>query len=264
MGKINFYHKYKFIVKDEKKVKYRFLDDPQFDDFTSNVLGLGDISVPSTQVEAIASIFDLSGFTNFCNQTDPHIAVPKFLSKFLNMLFDGIKHNFVVKVKPDGKALWSELPFMAKFLGDGVLFLWNTESMSGEEICNILWLLKQICEDYRKDFYPYIKSLVVNPPKTLRCTIARGTVCSVGNGEDYVGPCINIASRLQRLGSLTFCFNPRGFDIEEYMDKKVMREFLKKSFLIRGIGKELVVVLKKEFDDLSNEEKKVSVNLDLF
>ncbi len=70
-------------VKGEEK-KVWLLDNEQFDKFNAGLLGLGDISLRSTQVEALAAIFDLSGFTIFCGQVDPHLAVPEYLSQFLD------------------------------------------------------------------------------------------------------------------------------------------------------------------------------------
>jgi hypothetical protein len=81
-------------------------------------------------------------------------------------------------------------------------------------------------------------------------------VVSVGNGEDYVGPCINIATRLQKLSSLTFSISRRGFDIEKYMPAETAVNYILKSVSLRGIGDdELVWVRKTEFDTLGDEEK---------
>ena len=153
--------------------------------------------------------------------------------------------------------MWADLPFLAKFLGDGALFLWDTAGMGADEICNVVVSLKEICDAYKGNLYPEISRKVVEPPDTLRCGIARGSVFSVGRGEDYVGPCINIASRLQKLSLLTFCFSRRGFDIERGMSPSWMRDFAIKTVSLRGIGEnELVVVLKEEFDNLASKEKK--------
>ena len=87
--------------------------------------------------------------------------------------------------------------------------------MSEFAMGNVVTSLKIICDDYVEHFYPIIRKQVVEPPNRLRCGIARGKVFSVGNGQDYVDPCINIASRLQQLSHLTFCFPQRGFDVKE-------------------------------------------------
>jgi class 3 adenylate cyclase len=258
MGRIILEQQYNNVpLEDGRKfIKLVTLTSEQFDKFNPAVLDLGDISTPATQVEALAAIFDLSGFTTFCSQVDPHLAVPEYLSRFLNWLFDEIRKGSLRESNEDKKVLWASLPFLAKFLGDGVLFLWDTKNMGGAEICNVVTSLWEICANYVAEFYPIIKRLVAQPPKVLRCGISRGMVFSVGNGEDYVGPCINIGARLQKLSSLTFCFSRRGFDIEKHMPEETASKYVLKSVALRGIGEnELVWVRKEEFDILQDQEK---------
>ena len=240
----------------QKYIKLVTMNNEQFDRFNPNVLGLGDISLPSAQVEALAAMFDLSGFTTFCSQVDPHLAVPEYLSRFLDWLFGEIKKGLLRESNTEEKVLWASLPFLAKFTGDGILFLWDTKNMGGSEICNVVTSLWEICANYVREFYPIIKRLVAHPPKLLRCGISRGMVVSVGNGEDYVGPCINVAARLQKLSSLSFCFSRRGFDIEKHMPEETAARYVLKSVALRGIGEdELIWVRKEEFDNLTDEEK---------
>jgi hypothetical protein len=146
---------------------------------------------------------------------------------------------------------------LAKFLGDGVLFLWDTDTMvDGYSIGNVVVSLNNICSNYVVDFYPKIKRVVVEPPSVIRCGIARGSVYSVGNAEDYIGPCINVASRLQKLGTLNFCVSRKGFDFENYMEKEQYEKYYLKSVPLRGIGdNELIWVMKDEFDKLPEEER---------
>jgi class 3 adenylate cyclase len=246
----------KTITRKGKKVRIRLLNNEDFEKFNPRLLSLGDLSLPSREVEAIVAVFDLSGFTNFCRQVDPHLAVPEFLSRFLDWLFNEIKNSFVQKDYKEGKRLWTELPFLAKFLGDGVLFLWDARNMPGVAICNIIGLLHNICVNYEKEFYPKIRTKIAEAPRVLRCGVARGKVFSVGNGQDYVGPCINLASRLQKLSNLTFCFSHRGFDIDRDMDESIKQKLVKKCIEIRGIGEnEIVVVVQAEFNNLLEEEK---------
>jgi len=241
---------------EEKVFKLLTLTSEEFDKFNPDVLGLGDISSRSTQIEALSAIFDLSGFTNFCSQVDPHLAVPEYLSRFLDWLFCEIKEVFVRESSEEEKILWTSLPFLAKFLGDGILFLWDARNMGGAEMCNVITSLWEICESHVKEFYPMVRKIVAHPPEVLRCGLSRGLVYSVGNGEDYVGPCINIAARLQKLSLLTFCISRRGFDIEKDMPAETAVKYVLKSVSLRGIGDdELVWVRKEEFDDLPDEEK---------
>ena len=262
MGKITLEEQQRIETADGMQKHIRFLSNEQFDRFNPDVLGLGDISARSVQTEAIAAIFDLSGFTNFCSQVDPHLAVPEYLSRFLSWLFTEIKNGFVKEESDEEKILWAGLPFLAKFLGDGILFLWDTRNMGGAETCNIVTSLREICGNYQVSFQPMIRKVVTQPPRILRCGVARGTVFSVGNGEDYVGPCINIAARLQKLSSLSFCVSRRGFDIEQNMPEETAVKYALKSVTLRGIGdNELVWVRREEFDNLTDEEKTAFENL---
>ena len=258
MGRIALEEQHKTVTLEggQKFIKLVTLTNEQFDRFNPDVLSLGDLGSPSTRVEALAAIFDLSGFTSFCSQVDPQLAVPEYLSRFIDWLFGEIKKGSVRESHEEEKILWASLPFLAKFLGDGVLFLWDTKNMGGAEICNVVTSLWEICANYVRQFYPIIKRLVAQPPKVLRCGISRGMVVSVGNGEDYVGTCINIAARLQKFSLLTFCFSRRGFDIEKHMPEETATKYVLKSVSLRGIGEdELVWVRKEEFDGLQDEEK---------
>ena len=258
MGKIKIRGKPAIRTIDGEPRDVILLDNKKFEKFNPRVLGLGDICLPSKEVEALAAVFDLSGFTNFCSKVDPHLSVPEYLSRFLDWLFDEIRTELTAKSYTKVKALWAEPPFLAKFLGDGALFLWDTRNMSETRVCSIVDSLLEICNGYRNTFYPEIKKLVTHPPKVLRCGIARGRVFSVGNGQDYVGSCINMASRLQRLSDLTFCFSQRGFDIEQYMEEGYRRYFVERRVTILGIGEnELVWVLKREFNNLPEKEKEL-------
>ena len=63
--------------------------------FSPAVLKLGDIGKKSKQIDVIAAVFDLSDFTKFCSQVDPHLSMPRFLKEFLNWLFESIKYEFI-------------------------------------------------------------------------------------------------------------------------------------------------------------------------
>ena len=149
--------------------RIKLVDNETLDKFSPAILGLGDVSVPSREVEAISAVFDLAGFTKFCNQVDPHLAVPKYLSNFLDWLFDEIKAELTERNYGDRRTLWADLPFLAKFLGDGVILLWNTRDMSETLICSIVAILHNICDAYKREFYPKIRTAVGSPPTTLRC-----------------------------------------------------------------------------------------------
>ena len=258
MAKIDLNEEQRNILAEDGQKTFKILVMPneQYELFNPDVLGLGDIGSRSEKVEALAAIFDLSGFTSFCGQVDPDLAVPEYLSRFLDWLFGEIKNGLVREKNEKETVLWASLPFLAKFLGDGVLFLWDTRNMGGSELCNVVTSLWEICCNYICSFYCVIKRAVIQPPNVLRCGIARGTIFSVGNGEDYVGPCINIASRLQKLATLTFCVSRRGLDLEKHMPEETASNYVLKSTALRGIGEnELVWIRREEYIKLPEEER---------
>jgi class 3 adenylate cyclase len=226
--------------------------------FGPSMLDLGDFGSPSQEMEAVSAIFDLSGFTQFCNQVDAYLAIPRFLNEFLTWLFSKIKIGLTESFYERPRSYWVELPILTKFLGDGILLVWNARQMTEANICNIIPVLYDICYDYRHQFYPRISTAVVKPPVVLRCGIARGKVFSVGDGKDYVGHCVNTASRLSHLSVVSFCFPHRGFQVQEYMPEEYYRLFVKKYLSVRGVGKdELVWIVKEEFDKLPEPSKRL-------
>ncbi len=53
------------------------------------------------------------------------------------------------KTVTEGIQLWADLPFMAKFMGDGILLLWDTEKMTPHNIHNVVGVLNEICKNYQ-------------------------------------------------------------------------------------------------------------------
>lgn len=227
-----------------------------FDSFSEDILGLGKIDTKSNQIDALSVMFDLEGFTNFCKQIDPQLAVPDFLSKFLKWIFSQIKLELIDKTHTEGYETYASLPFLSKFMGDGLLFLWDTSELSDGEIADIVVSMDLICLKYKTEFVKEIDYDIVDIPQKLRCGIARGLIYSVGNGNDFVGPCINVSARLQKFNSLSFCFSRRGINPKE-MHEALHGDYLTKKVDIRGIGEsELVCVKKADFEKLNSEEKK--------
>ena len=233
----------------------KLLNNDIISKFNPSILGLGDINAPCQEIEAVAAVFDLSGFTAFCNQVDAYLAIPAFLNNFFDWFFSSIIYGLTDE---DGGRtyFWADLPILVKFTGDGILVVWNAYRMKDDQICRLAATLYNICYAYRQDFSPQINRVVNKPPSVLRCGVARGKVFSVGNGHDYIGHCINSASRLSNLNPLTFCFPHRGFAVQEYMPPEYAQLFVPKYISVRGIGdNELVWVVKEEFDNLSERNR---------
>ena len=233
----------------------QLLDDKIYNQFNPSMLHLGDISKPCQEKEAVAAVFDLTGFTAFCNQVDAYLAIPAFLNSFYEWFFSSIIYGLTDE-EGDSTYFWAELPVLVKFLGDGLLVVWDAHRMTDQQICRLAATLYNICAAYRNDFYPQIKMVINKPPGVLRCGLARGKVFSVGNESDYIGHCINNASRLSNLNPLTFCFPQRGFPIQEYMPPQYAQLFVPKYVSVRGVGdNELIWVVKEEFDNLAEKQR---------
>jgi class 3 adenylate cyclase len=240
-------------------VSFSALSKTEFSTFNPNVLGLGDLSRDGEYVQALAAFFDLDGFTDFCSQVDSHLVIPEFLTRYLNWLFASLAEEFRESEVGDTVRLWTCLPFYVKFLGDGILFLWATDRSRGlPGKVNIAQSLLAITNAYVGRFVVDIRKAVSKPPRRLRCGIALGQIISIGGGADYVGSCLNVASRLQKLSNLSFAISRRGFDLDDTPDfEGSLRSYLVlKKTEIRSIGmQELVYIRKDEFDALSASEK---------
>ena len=234
------------------------LPQKDFTAFSPLLLGLGDISKEGTTIPTLAVIFDLEGFTDFTNQPEPNLVLPEYLNEFLKWLFDETSSQMVNSHKDGMTYLWSPVPFYAKFLGDGILFLWDTTDCAHSHLGNIIVSMHNICTKYQRVFYPIISQAVSKAPAKLRCGSARGQVISVGNGNDFVGACINVASRVQHLNHFSFAFSKTGFKLERDFSEGMRKKFQLIRANIRGIGeKELIFVLKQEFEALDESEQKL-------
>lgn len=240
-------------------ITFNALDTGAFARFNPSVLGLGNVSQDGQYSQAIVAFFDLEGFTDFCGQVDSHLVIPEFLSRYLTWLFRSLADQFRESEDGTRVKLWGCLPFYAKFLGDGILFIWDADQCQGlPGAVNIAHSLLAVTNLYVERFHPDIRKAVSNPPARLRCGIARGQVISIGGGADYVGSCINVAARLQKLSSLSFAVSRRGFDLSAAPDDEgSFRSFLVlKRTAVRSIGKqELVYIRKDEFAALSPTEQ---------
>lgn len=224
--------------------------------FNPAMLDLGNLNTPCEEKGAVAAVFDITDFTKFCNQVDAYMEIPRFLNYFLQWFFGCIVQGLTEEDDGEKSTFWADLPMLVKFLGDGLLIVWNAQRMGPEQTCRLVATLYNICRAYYRDFYPQMNTIINKPPSALRCGVARGRVFSIGGGRDYVGHCINNASRLSHLDGLTFAFPNRGFQVREYMPDDYFHIFIPKLANIKGVGEnEMIWVVKKEFERLPEENK---------
>jgi class 3 adenylate cyclase len=234
----------------------RVIDNETVKSFNPAMLNLGDLGLPCQEREAVTAVFDLTGFTTFCNQVDAYLVIPRFLSSFLEWFFISVRKRLTAETFGNRVAVWVELPIKVKFMGDGLMILWNAQRMSESQICRLAVTLYDICRAYKAEFLPRAAEAIDKPPTILRCGMARGKVFTVGNGNDFVGHCINNASRLSHLNGLSFAFPHLGFPVREYVPEDYLNQFMPKYVAVRGVSaNELVWVVKREFEALPAEER---------
>ncbi len=245
------------VIVHQQSYGIKFRNTEIADKFNPAMLDLGNLNTPCQEKNAIAAVFDITDFTRFCNQVDAYLEIPRFLNYFLKWFFNCIIQGFTENDDGEKSTFWAELPMLVKFLGDGLLIVWDTKNIAPQLDCRLVATLFNICRAYNRDFYPQISMMVNKPPSILRCGVARGRVFSIGGGLDYVGHCINNASRLSHQEGLTFAFPHRGFQVMEDMPEKYIKLFTPKYINIKGVGEdEMVWVVKEEYDKLPEELKK--------
>jgi hypothetical protein len=251
------------IIVHRQSTGIKFSNTDVADKFNPAMLDLGNLNSPCEEKNAIAAVFDITNFTKFCNQVDAYLEIPRFLNYFLKWFFNCIIQGFTEEDDGEKTTFWAELPMLVKFLGDGLLIVWDARRVTSQLDCRLVATLYNICRAYNKDFYPQISSIINKPPNILRCGVARGRVFSIGNGRDYVGHCINNASRMSHLDGLTFAFPQRGFNVRDDMPEEYARLFISKYIAIKGVGEnEMVWMLKTEYERLPEDKKMLYRDVD--
>jgi class 3 adenylate cyclase len=216
----------------------------------------------------IAVIFDLEDFSKFFNQPDVQDYIPVYLNKVIAA---------VEICLFGGEAPWRDkdktiepltiLPIHRKFLGDGMLYVWSLSGIAEDTVsklatllCNRLWNIKTAFRKINKSCAEVVP--VLDLPPRIRFGVGRGTIyeLSVENdsSKEYIGFCVNLASRLQRYcSSLGFIASARlsikESDLANFNYTKIV------ATKIKGFPKEIVIVDKKEYEKLD-----ATVRKDLF
>ena len=208
--------------------------------------------------QAIVLIFDLEGFSNFFSHPDINEYVPKFLNLVLSEIDETIK---------GGKPYWAmdiddeqmDIPAFpelihSKFLGDGGLYIWRYNDFTEQQrlgLISTFWLLKLKFKRIIKKALEEIP--FPDMPKNIRFGISGGTVHKLtyqnSNREEYIGYCINLASRLQ-----SYCrdigfivsgrLNIKPADLEGGQYVRVV------AHKIKGFPEEIVIVDQTEYDEM--------------
>jgi class 3 adenylate cyclase len=207
----------------------------------------------------VVMMYDLEGFSRFFNQPDVQDYVPVFInhvSMAVGACIYGGDHYW----RSDGGAKLPQLPILPvheKFLGDGAMYVWlhsDVDALTTDftrHLCNRLWTLKRNFKSVvaaASDLLP-----VLDVPARLRFGVAAGTIYELvrrlsGDGE-YIGFCINLASRLQKYcPELGFIASARIGLPQAILDEHNYIKVVAKS--LKGFPREVVIVDKGEWEAL--------------
>lgn len=217
----------------------------------------------SAAEKALIMLFDLEGFSKFFNQPDVNDYVPKYLNEVFNAVNICIEGGDAYwRMKSLRKSHYEPLPppVHVKYLGDGGMYIWHYNDLTKEQIIyliNRLWILMNNFEKVNLKATEVIP--VSDMPKRIRFGIAAGTTYKItypdNDEEEYIGYCLNLASRLQ-----SYC-REIGFIVSARLDvtNDLLREFDYKKIAaisIKGFPQELVIVDRTDYDNLDTATKK--------
>jgi hypothetical protein len=211
-------------------------------------------------VRIIVVFLDLEGFTNFFDSASVNkdIVVASYVNSFLCWV------NYRLDREVNSCRL-PERPRLSKFLGDGLLYIWEVEnqrlvSRRILDLINFFYNLTRGKDCYEAEFLPtFMNKLGQNwscdYPKHLRASISLGHAVKYverGHSVDYVSECINIASRLLKINpELYFTVHSDVYIGPEMINQGYAK---KKISNIRGISKPIVVYIDEEdFSALSDK-----------
>jgi class 3 adenylate cyclase len=219
----------------------------------------------SAPTNGLALIYDLEGFSRFFNQPDVQHYVPKFLNH-VSTAIQTCLYGGLAYWSPNARELGPlrSVPIHEKFMGDGALYVWvdrmddPIRDSTVRALCNRLWNLKTDFDKVARKAFDEIP--VANVPSKIRFGLARGTIfelaTSSGGDKEYIGYCINLASRLQKycpdLGFIASArLNLTQGVLTEHGYTRVM------ATSIKGFPDgEVVIVDKEEYDALGSRLKK--------
>jgi hypothetical protein len=81
-----------------------------------------------------------------------HRGQAKAMDVFVKWLFKRLREELFDSYDGDDAILWSHLPIFGKFLGDGVLLLWDVTDVGRQGRKHIVQGFDIICSDYERVF----------------------------------------------------------------------------------------------------------------
>jgi len=211
----------------------------------------------------LALVFDISGFTNFFNKPDIHF----YMTEYINQVIETVEI-----IIWGGESYWSKTnqykplsgkPIMRKFLGDGMLYVWEdtekgliTKNDFKIALINRLYNLQLNFDKINKRLNETIP--IGDLPNSVKFGIAQGTILKLTeeNGAvDCIGPCINLASRLVKYCSeINFISSARLNLPASELEKSGYFKIIAKE--LRSFENEIVIIDKDDYENVNAADKK--------
>ncbi|WP_158824752.1 hypothetical protein [Mucilaginibacter lacusdianchii] len=210
----------------------------------------------------LAMIFDVSGFTNFFNKPDLQYYITDYINHVIECveitIYGGIDYwtTYPEKLKSLQK------PSLRKFLGDGLLYIWEENdtaylknSKFKIDLINRVWNLQTYFKEVNKKLHEIIP--IADLPKSIKFGLAQGTVYKLSEadgGQDYIGPCINLASRLVKYcPEINFICSARlNLPLQDISNNGYMKIIANE---IRSFEYEIVIIDQDDYLSLKEEDK---------
>jgi class 3 adenylate cyclase len=209
--------------------------------------------------DAFALIYDLEAFSQFANQPDAARYVPRVLNIVASVFTDAIAGGLLWWEHTSEDYSWPPVAglLQRKFLGDGELLIFENAAEP-----NVVHFLNRFFNI--QNFYGPIRERIeeIAPfsilPTGIRIGIARGSlyelVAEQGKTREYIGVCINLASRLQNYcPPLRFIASARS----ELPKDQLLKHDWQRVYAtdIKGFEPEAVIVTKGALQEVGAEER---------
>jgi len=213
----------------------------------------------------LALIFDISGFTNFFNKPDLQYYITRYINKIVecvdNVIYGG--ECFWLDEDEEPFEPLKMLPSMRKFMGDGMLYIWedSEEKLLKDpslkmDIINDLYNVQLRFDRINERMYDIIP--IADLPEKIKFGIAQGTIYKLvdTSGQiDYIGPCINLASRLVKYcKEVNFICSARLDIPSEQIQKNNYMKVIATS--LRSFENEIVIIDKSDYKRIPEDERK--------
>ncbi len=214
-------------------------------------------------VTGISLIYDIEGFTNFFNKP----GLEQYITDYLNHITECVE-----TIIYGGDQYWVtregarditddiKKPVLRKFLGDGMLYVWEITDEDNEKLPYFRAALALSLLEFQVNFNHVTNRLkrilpTSDLPRKVRFGIAEGTIYRLetqGSGYDYIGPSINLASRLVKYcAGINLIWSSRFHIGQTILDVGNFNRVV--ALQLRSFEKENVYVMKHEYNMLKED-----------